>query len=59
MGNGMMAFPQRTEMDSGPQGRAEGWGDGPGVLGLTVRGVCETPAVRFLYLIYLGNQTRG
>ena len=46
----MMAFPQRTEVDGGPQGRAEGLGDDPGVLGLTVRGACETPAVRFLYL---------
>ncbi len=26
MGNGMMAFPQRAKMDSGPQGRAEGFG---------------------------------
>jgi|GEM_PF-7035456 hypothetical protein len=33
-----------------PRAAPRGWGDGPGVLGLTVGGVCETPSVRFLNL---------
>jgi hypothetical protein len=36
--------------DPGP--RQGEWGDGPGVLGLTVRGVCETHAVRFLNAVH-------
>src|SRR5258707_12530107 len=44
-----ISFPKKGDR-ADPRAAPRGQGDGPGVLGLTVGGVCETPSVRFLNL---------